>query len=269
MDLSTYSFYLKPRPPRDDILFRVLVNVVAAILLIALYYLSLNCSDTSWVVRDDVTSKQFNATDFHTGDILLVFKQGHDFIFFPGHMAIVVELPRYGQKYVWDLPVPIKYSPNVLKPLGSYIKNSLKGRESLVYVHHLTDVCGRYMNPKQLLPEIKKMSASIHYKLQTAHDHANFCAHSILGFPGIPDFLPKINEEDLHYCSSATIALLIKAGVIKKSLLEYLPTYCREQTEWYGSSGTTLYPQMFIHPDWELSKYVKENWHYSQLYQIK
>jgi hypothetical protein len=269
MDLSNYSFYLKPPQTSDDLLFRILVNIISCVLLLSLYYMSINCSDTSWAVREEVETSEFDIDDFHTGDMLLVFKQGHDFILFPGHMAIVVELPRYGQKYVWDLPVPIKYEPNVLKPLSRYMKGALSGRGSKVYVHHLLKKAGGYLEARDILPMIKRMSASIHYKLQTAHDHANFCVHSILGLPGIPDIFPDMNEKDLHYCSSAILELLIHAGVIDKSIMELLPTYCRELNIWQGTMGTTVYPQMFIHPSWDLEKYVNPEWVYTPLKVLK
>jgi hypothetical protein len=106
------------------------------------------------------------------------------------------------------------------------------------------------------------MSASIHYKLQTAQDHSCFCSHTLLGLPGIPNLLPDIPDNDLHYCSSAIISILIKSGVLISDILASLPTYSRELSQWQGTDGTTLYPQMFLHPEWNLNKYVNKEWKY-------
>jgi hypothetical protein len=268
MDFANYTFYISP-PKKTQITFKIIINIVAACLLLMFYYFSLNCADTKWPVRLDIPKKSICIDDFHTGDMLLVFEQGHDFLFFPGHMAIVLEIPKYQQKYVWDLPNPIKHSPNVLKPLGAYLTHSLKPKNSKLYVHHLQyDAQRSPVLTKAILQSIKEMSASIHYKLQTGQDHINFCAQSILGFPGIPNLLPNPGEEDLHYCSSAIFDALIKCRVLKRQILHEIPIYLREKASWSGSEGSTVYPQMFVSADWDLGKYVQDTWVYTPLIQL-
>lgn len=271
MDFRNYTFYMKPPAPntRHDILFVVIVNIIAACLLVGFYYLSLNCRDTCWPVRPDIPSEAIDLSKFHSGDILLVFLRGHDFILFPGHMGVVVELPQYRQKYVWDLPNPFYHAPNVLKPLHKYMRKALAPKNARLYVHHLENKTSPEFTPtRSILKTIKKMSASIHYKLQAAHDHADFLVHTIIGLPGIPDFLPSFSDgEDLHYCSSAILNLLIHCGVLNKSILENIPVYFREHQRWKRSEGSVIYPQMFI-SGWDLSKYVNPEWSYSPLHRL-
>jgi len=271
MDFSNYTFYTKPiSQPKPDVLFRVVVNLVSALLLLGFYYLSINCPDTQWPVRENIPQEMIDEDNFHSGDILLVFEQGHDFIFFPGHMAMVVELPKYQQKYVWDLPIPLKYVPNVLKPLSAYLTRSLRQKEAKLYVHHLHNrqQAGN-MPTKAIMQSIKEMSVSIHFKLQAAHDHANFCAHNILGFPGVPDFLPHPVVKDLHYCASAIFQVMIKCGVLKPEILQEIPVYLREKARWGGTGGSIIYPQMFVSPDWDLSLYVNDAWYYTHVTELK
>jgi hypothetical protein len=271
MDFTNYTFYIKPKIQKSTCCwFRILVNIVAVLLLVGLFYFSLNSKKTFWPVSSHISTEKIDLVNFHTGDLLLIFNQGHDFVLFPGHMAVVIELPQYSQKFVWDLPNPLKHAPNVLKPLDTFLKNSLKSTEGKLYVQHLhgphSDVFTR-----SLLPHIKKMSASIHYRLLTMHDHANFCAQTILGFPGIPDFLPGPSDHDLHYCCSAIFEALIKTQVISSSILLETPVFNKENNKWIHSSksGITVYPQMFVSADWNINKYVNAPWSYDPVTQLQ
>ena len=73
-----------------DAKFRAVVTMLALILLLAIVAWSINCPETRWAVRDDVPIHEFDSQDFHTGDLVLVFVEGHDFLMLPGHVGIVV-----------------------------------------------------------------------------------------------------------------------------------------------------------------------------------
>ena len=253
-----------------DVEFRVIVNIVAVVFVLVMAYESLHTRASQWLVRPCIAQEVFSADRFSTGDLLLVFGQGHESILYPGHMAIVVELPRYRQKFVWDMPLPFLHSPNVLKPLAGFVAGTLKRRGAKLYVHHLAPTCAGTSAAgltRQLLPLIKSLSVNAHYKLQTVQDHLNFCMRRILGMPGIPDLLPTPSSDYLHYCSSAVLGMLVQTGVLKPEILTSVPTYVDQR--WLGVQGRTVYPQMFVHPDWEIAPFVQgDAWSFGPLVRI-
>jgi hypothetical protein len=165
---------------------------------------------------------------------------------FTGHVGVVVDVPRYQQKYVWDIHSPL-YPPTVLKRLSSYVSSCLKGKKSRLYVYHLH---GPVIESAQILRRIKTMGASIHYKAQTCQAHLNYCMQTLLGLPGIPNFLPRSTSPDLHYCSSAVITLLVHLQILQPSILD-----CFQE-------DTVFYPQLFLAPEWDFNSYVTEGYQY-------
>ena len=250
MDFTQYSFYFQPRQSS----FRPILHLVVLLLLVVFFCLSWTSTYVKWRVRPDIPQRQFSLEDFRTGDILLNFKHGL-FLLFPGHMGIVVELPRYGQKYVWDLQP--YHSPTVLKPLANYITGSLSGRNATVYVYHQT---GPLINPALLLGPIKALSSSVQYEACSLELHLQMCTQLLLGLPGIPDCLPTIVKKDLHSCSSAILQLLIHATVLHPSILAHRPDLP------FGAA-LPIYPQNFLSPGWDLNQYVIAPYKY-RLFQI-
>ena len=232
MDFNNYSFYCAPR--KDT--FRLVLHI--AVLVLLLFAASCDCAYYKWNIRKGIPSRYVPLSDYRTGDLILFFEHGHDFIAYPGHVGIVVELPRYGQKFVWDLQV--YNSPTALKRLSCYLHSCRAKCKSKTYAYHHR---GPLIDSDVLLSLIKSMSTGVHYKAQALHAHLNFCGQVLFGLPGIPDFLPAVTNSELHSCSSAVMTLLIKAQVIDPSVLQSFPVL-------------PIYPQNFLHPDWDLNQYM-------------
>ena len=248
MDFNGYSFYF--HPPRCY--FRVVLYLLVLLFILLVFFSSQRESYLHWRVKKNIPQRQWSSVTFRTGDILLNFKNGHFFLF-PGHMAVVVELPRYGQKFVWDLQP--YHSPTVLKPLNSYLSGSLGGK---VYVYQHS---GPPIDAARLLAPIKALSPGVHYEMQSFQLHLNACAHVLLGLPGIPDFLPTLVDKNLHSCSSVILQLLIQANVLHPAILHRdpdLPFHAQQM-------ALPIYPHNFLSPSCDLNQYVIAPNHYHLL----
>jgi len=120
---------------------RWILVVLVVVLLGALVWQNLRLGLTKWPVQEEVALETVgdDLSSFRSGDLLVIFRQGHDFILYPGHMGIVVEGASYGQKFVWDMPIPLVHEPNVVKPLGRFLSSLLKSKSKVMraYVFHL------------------------------------------------------------------------------------------------------------------------------------
>lgn len=243
----------RKKMPGLDWRLRLLRDLLALLFLVGMYIISLNRPETKWEVM--TSAPQVSHTDlsaFGTGDIVLYFSQGHDFLLFPGHMGIVVELPRYGQKFIWDLPLPWQHRPDVLKPLGLYLQRAVRKRTSRVYVQHVSGP----VNASRVLSCIKRLSSSMSYRLHTFYQHLTFCSEAILGLPGLPDFLPAVPDQGrLYYCTSATLTVLVETGVLDDTILS-------------DHQETVLHPQLFLQENWDLNRYARPGFQFGELSEV-
>lgn len=222
-------------------MLRVVLTAVLLLLLFWMYSRSI-----SWVCKPLIACKQIDLTHFRSGDLLFFFEHGHQFPW-PGHLAIVVQLAKYGQLFVWDMPNILFYGPDLLKPLHKYLQNTMKFRNAKIYIQHLN---GPEIN---VLPQIKFMSASSHFDLSAGVEHANLCLRDVAFFPSMPKFLPRLKKDNLYYCSSAVLTILIKLGVVKSELLD---------------PNKVLSPATFLDPDFDINQYVNEPFFFSDIQQL-
>lgn len=221
--------------------FKTFASLLILIVLFVLYY-----KQPCWPMRNLIQKKIFNFQDYKSGDLLLFFEHGNQFPF-PGHLSIVVKLPKYGQLYVYDMPNPLFHAPDLLKPLHKYLQNASRFTKAKIFIQHLN---GPEIN---VLPQIKYMSSSSHFDLSSGVAHTNFCLRECLALPGLPQLLPKLPKKNLYYCSNAVITILIKCNVIKSCLL---------------NSDKVLMPSKFLHPDFNINNHVQKPFFYSELQQL-
>jgi hypothetical protein len=177
----------------------------SVLLLLILLYIS---HRQKWTIRSIMRSSQ-DVTECRSGDLLYFLEYGSIFPF-PGHLAICVKLPQYGQIMVYEMINMLYHAPDLLKPLQSYIKNCKKRRCAKVFIQRLTgpDI--------DLLPSIKYFASSSHFDLNSGIIHANLALRETLLLPSLPMFLPPMEKKELYYCTNTVLTLLNKVGVINK-----------------------------------------------------
>lgn len=305
--------------PKRGRLWRSIVKALLVLVGLMLLALALYTAWThGWRVRQDVPKltftaehqpvkddpggrcdqTQFTLARFHSGDILLVFGQGHDTVWATGHMAIVVKLPQHGQLYVWDVPNPLFYPrADVLKPLSSYVKSALKpsvmnfGMKPRIYVAHLRaeangSEAAHDALTRQLLPLVHRLASTARFDGEMMRTHLKFCVRTTLTAKTqqatakspenrlrashttitsrrrrLAQITDQKRKKQLHTCTSSVLGLLVTCGVLKEDILVHIP--CYQEGEWVGDNGGNLYPHMFLHPNFEFQKHFANGWTYA------
>lgn len=280
----------------------LLFLLIIVVLLLVIFSIAMT---HKWRVRDDVPRERISNIDeydfsrFETGDLLYVFGQGH-LLLSTGHLAIVIKSPTYGQLYVWDVPNPFFFAkPTVLKMLRSYVRSCFKlgpinmGQKPRLYVQHLItqseEVRTRIFDT--IAPIIRNLAKHAKMSRPMMFQHLKYVLEYCVTSPAKKQQKNKIKKkknkeqedgnvykphQDLtrrsqqqHTCTSSVLGLMVKAGVLDKSILTDVKKY--NGAEWVDTNeNQNTYPHMFLHENWTIDDYVldKDKHFYSPLVEI-
>lgn len=184
--------------------------------------------------RQLLPEETFDLLKFQNGDLLISFSD-YFVAIHPGHLALVVVLPLFDQRMVWDLA--LGQDTFVLTPLSAYVERAWQINKK-IFVRHLR---GPGLRSDRLIPTLRRYS-SVRFKAQATLDHISYLLHRICGLPGLPHLS---GGKDEFYCSELIMEVLIHVGII-------VPTYREELTNSNMFTPTHLvYPYMLIETqDW-------------------
>jgi Na+-transporting methylmalonyl-CoA/oxaloacetate decarboxylase gamma subunit len=200
-----------------------------------------------WLVKPNIPKVLFDFSLFRSGDLLFFFEHGH-ISPWPGHVAIVVRLKKYNQLFVWDMPNPLFFGPDLLKPLHMYLQSARKFKSAKLYLQ-------RIQGPAlDLIAPVRYASACSHFDLLAGCKHIDFCLRDFLGFPGLQGLLPEVPKKDLYYCTSAVLSILIKQHVVSPSIL---------------NDEIVLKPSTFLHPLFDMNKFMLPPFEYLPIEELQ
>jgi hypothetical protein len=194
-----------------------------------------------WTVREITVTDNFNLHSCRSGDLVLYLKEGPQCPY-PGHLAVVVTLPRYKQVFVWEMPNGLFHGPDLLKPISSYFANGKRNHSrAQMYVQSLQ---GPEVN---LLPFVKHMSANAVFDFQSAVTCANNFLKSVFLMPPFPQI--HASQRHHYYCSNAIFSVLQRACVLSKQVM------------W--NNDMVLYPMSLLHPDFDINAFTEPGFRYA------
>jgi hypothetical protein len=193
-----------------------------------------------WPRSPDIKTAPLSLKNFRGGDIILLEQP------FPltGHLALVIQAPRYGQHFVFEMPNPARRAPDLLKPLGSYLHTCLK-KKIPVYVYHLEE------GPEvDMFPCVRSLSGRLHYDFYPAFLYMNRVLFGdILGLPGLPEnLLPMPEAKDLSHCTRAVMRVLVETGILSEKILTF---------------DDVFVPMTFLDPAFELNSFTQKPFRYA------
>jgi hypothetical protein len=190
-----------------------------------------------------------SCTPWRSGDILYFMEHGLRKPW-PGHLAIVIQGPRYGQMFCFEMPNPLFHGPDLLKPLHRYLRSCMSKKKALVFRQELMGPPARY----DFTREIRAMAAKSHFDMTSAVRHFSETMESTFLLPGLPD-LPLPEGKNLFYCSTAVLHLLVKAGVLSPEILRL-------------DCKSVIKPSRLLHPDFQINRYAQRPWFFGPLVRV-
>jgi hypothetical protein len=218
-------------------------------ILVVLVLVWIECSEpatVSWPRRASVPETPLaSLRHFRSGDILLL-EQPYPLT---GHLALVVQAPRYGQLFVWEMPNPLRRAPDLLKPLACYLRACFK-KKTKVYVQHLVE--GPYVD---LFPCVRSLSARLHYDFLPVFLYCNrvLCG-DVLGLPGLPPSVFKVPQaKDLSHCTKAVTSVLVQTKILSPEIFAY---------------DDIFVPMTLLDPAFDMQRYTLPPYRYAELTQL-
>jgi hypothetical protein len=244
---------------------KILWEIVCVILVLAMIYYFIQTNSKDYKLQTIWPTTNFNCEKYDTGDILVAFqgflKPPQENLFLnPGHVYLVVNSDRYGQKFLWDLT--FWDSSQQFKNLTSTVTNLLK-KKVPVYCIHLQqiDQKKRKMLTGKCLRNICKNTYNVTYDINTLLEHLGNGIEELAFLPSVCNPFVDIHVNK-HYCSLYVFKLLVEFGVLDHRILADIPKMIEGNV--VPAGGGIFYPYFLLHNTFSLNGYTNSEWRYAE-----
>lgn len=199
--METYTYMSRTPNTALSTAARILVEILSVVVLVLVV---MSCLDWRPLYVKKTThypAKKVKLADFRTGDLLVTFCNAAPDRHRVGHLALLVEGPKYRQKFVWNMRTRPK-STNILHPLKTYLGKMKKYK---TFVLH----CEQPLNPRrtrQLLRQFQYVTLNC----RAVSDGFNSVLHRMY-LPGVGYRVPR--AANVFNCMELVMELLVQVGV--------------------------------------------------------
>ena len=202
----------------------------------------------------------FRAEAFNTGDMVLSFNSGlsaprsNNFFLNPGHVYLVVETGRYGQRFLWDLT--FWHSPRNFKPFTPLIQTLLHKRVPVYAIHFHGD---HNVLHRRCMKALGQLTHSLSYDLDVIIEHAMDAMEELAYLPCLRNPFVDV-ATNKRYCSAFVLHILVTCGVLHPRVLQDIPLLDTDSQQVQHQGGMLYYPRLMMHKDTDLNRHCLDGW---------